>query len=214
MAFLMALIASSLGDAGDREEAGLHDGIDPAAHSRVLGHLVAVYHVELDVLVDYLLLDLLGDPVPHLVLAVLAVEEEYRARLGVLQHVVLLEEDRLVARDEVGRVHEVDRPDRTGPEAQVRDRHRAGLFRVVNEVALGVVLCLLADDLDGILVGADRSVRAEAEKTHLTTSSFSMLKSGSKSRLLPLTSSLMPTTKWFFGSFFANSSKTAFSIAG
>jgi hypothetical protein len=47
-------------------------------------------------------------------------------------------------------------------EAQVRDRDRAGLLGVVDEVALGEVVRVLADDLDAVLVGADRAVGAQA----------------------------------------------------
>ncbi len=44
------------------------------------------------------------------------------------------------------------------------DGDRAGLLGVVDEVALGEVVGLLTDDLDRVLVGADRAVRAEAEE--------------------------------------------------
>ena len=43
----------------------------------------------------------------------------------------------------------------------MRDRDRARLLRVVDEVALRVAVGLLADDLDRVLVGADRAVGAE-----------------------------------------------------
>ena len=49
-----------------------------------------------------------------------------------------------------------------GPEAQVRHRLRPGLLRVIDEVRLHVDVGVLADDLDGVLVGADRPVGAEA----------------------------------------------------
>ena len=37
-------------------------------------------------------------------------------------------------------------------------------FEVVDEVALGVVVGLFADDLDRVLVGADGAIRTEAEE--------------------------------------------------
>ena len=46
----------------------------------------------------------------------------------------------------------------------MRDGDGAGLLRVVDEVALGVVVGVLADDLDGVLVGAHGAVGAEAEE--------------------------------------------------
>ena len=44
-----------------------------------------------------------------------------------------------MAGDEVGLADQVGRADRPRAEAQVRDGDRAGLLRVVDEVALGVV---------------------------------------------------------------------------
>ena len=65
-----------------------------------------------------------------------------------------LEERELVAGDKLRLAHEVRRSDRARPEPEVRHRHRAGLLRVVHEVALRVERRLLADDLDRVLVGA------------------------------------------------------------
>ncbi|OQC55923.1 MAG: hypothetical protein BWX54_01657 [Verrucomicrobia bacterium ADurb.Bin018] len=53
---------------------------------------------------------------------------------------------------------------RVGAEPQVRDRARAGLLRVIHEVALRVEIGFLANDLDGVFVGAHGAVRAEAEE--------------------------------------------------
>ena len=66
--------------AADGEEAGLHDGVDAPAHAGVLGHLVAIDHVELEFLVDDLLLHRSGQVVPDLVRPVGAVEQEGGAR--------------------------------------------------------------------------------------------------------------------------------------
>src|SRR5690606_33604205 len=52
------------------------------------------------------------------------------------------------------------RSNRVRPETQVRDRRAAGLLRVIDEVRLRVTV--LAQDLDGVLVRADRAVRADA----------------------------------------------------
>ncbi|MPM40672.1 hypothetical protein SDC9_87318 [bioreactor metagenome] len=68
----------------------------------------------------------------------------------------------LVAGDEVSRVYEVRRLDGLLSEAEVGNRDAAGLLRVIGEIALGVQVSLVADDFDGVLVGAHRSVGAEA----------------------------------------------------
>jgi len=59
---------------------------------------------------------------------------------------------------------QVGRPDRPRAEAQMRDRHGTRFLRVVDEVALHVEVGLVADDLDRVLVGADRTVRTEPEE--------------------------------------------------
>ena len=71
---------------------------------------------------------------------------------------------------EAGLLHEVGGPDRPRAEAEVGHRHRPRLLRVVDEVALGVELGALRDDLDRVLVGADGPVGSESveERAHLT----------------------------------------------
>ena len=43
----------------------------------------------------------------------------------------------------------------------MRNGHCARLLGVVNEVTLGVIFSILADDLDGVLVRADRAIRPQ-----------------------------------------------------
>ena len=73
-----------------------------------------------------------------------------------------VEETELVASDEIRRSDQVRRADRPRPEAQVRDRLRARFVRVVDEIALGIEPRVLGDDLDAVLVGADRAIGAQA----------------------------------------------------
>ena len=67
-----------------------------------------------------------------------------------------------MAADEIRLGDEVGGANRLRPEAQMRNRHRAGFLRVVNEIALREVVGVFADDFDRFLVGADRAVRAES----------------------------------------------------
>ena len=149
-------------DAGELEEAGLHDGVDAGAHLGFAGDLVGVDDVELESAGDELLLDLGREVVPDGVGAVDRVEEDGGTLRGGGQAVELLEEAEHVHRDELGLVDEVGRVDRGLAEAEVRDGLRAGLPGVVDEVALGVEVGAFADDLDAVLVGADGAVGPEA----------------------------------------------------
>jgi hypothetical protein len=98
--------------------------------------------------------------------------------------------------------------------AQVRDGHGAGFLRVVYEEALGVVVGFFTDDLDRVLVGANGTVGAEAVE-HAAYGFFRFdAEGGSKSMLVKVRSSLIPTVKWFFGLSLAISSKRPLTIAG
>src|ERR1700737_2945073 len=67
-----------------------------------------------------------------------------------------------MAGDEIRRADQIWSVDRLWSEAQVRDSNRAGLLRVIDKVALGKQVGSLANDLDRVLVRADRSVGAQA----------------------------------------------------
>ena len=68
-----------------------------------------------------------------------------------------------MAADEAGLRHQVRRADGLGTETQVRGGLGSGLLGVVDEVRLGVE-ALVAQNLDGVLVGTDRPVRPQAEE--------------------------------------------------
>ena len=68
---------------------------------------------------------------------------------------------------EIGLVDIVRRADGLVAEAQVADRHAAGLLRVILEVGLDIFVGMVADDLGGVLVGADRAVAAQAPELAL-----------------------------------------------
>jgi len=85
--------------------------------------------------------------------------------------------------------------DGTRAEAQMRDGAGAGLLGIIDEIALSAVGRLFADDLDRVLIGATVPSAPRPQNTARTTSSSSVLKSGSIGRLVLVTSSLMPTVK-------------------
>ena len=66
-----------------------------------------------------------------------------------------------MAGHEVGSGNEIVGADGLRAEAQMRNRHRAGFLRVVDEIALSIIVGVLANDLDRVLVRAHRAVRAQ-----------------------------------------------------
>ncbi len=69
-----------------------------------------------------------------------------------------------MATDEIGRLHQIGRADRFRPKPQMGNGLRTGFLGVVDEIPLGVKVGIVADDLDRVLVGADRAVRAQPIK--------------------------------------------------
>ena len=147
-------------DAANGEEAGLHDGVDAAAHAGVFRHLVGIDDVELDLLFNQVLLHIARQGIPNLFGTVDAVHQEDRTRAGELEHVKTIHKAHLVAANEVGFAigDQVGSVDGLGTEAQVRNGNRAGFLRVVLKVTLGIIGGLITDDLDRVLVRADGAV--------------------------------------------------------
>ena len=67
-----------------------------------------------------------------------------------------------MAGHEVRGGYQIFRLDRSIAEAEVGNRNPAGLLGVVYEISLNIFIGVVADDLDGILVRANRTVRAKA----------------------------------------------------
>src|SRR5262245_11709072 len=66
--------------------------------------------------------------------------------------------DEICAFDEIGRTNWL----RAKPE--MGDRRGTRLFGIVHKISLSVIVSVLADDFDGIFVGADGAVGTEAVK--------------------------------------------------
>ncbi len=67
-------------DPGDGEEAGLHNRVDAHPHTGLLSHVVSVYHVGLDLLLDDLFLDLPRQIAPYLVRPIGRVQQKHGVR--------------------------------------------------------------------------------------------------------------------------------------
>ncbi len=87
-------------DAGNAEEAGLHDGVDASAHSDLLCQRISIDNEEANSLLDHLLLHLARQTIPNCVRVTRRIQKENRARSGVFQHVDLVDELKLMAGNE------------------------------------------------------------------------------------------------------------------
>ena len=158
-------------DSGDRflarqhtaqgEEASLHHRVNATAHTGLTGDLHRVNDEESKLLFNDLFLGGPGKVVPDFFRSVRTVEQKGCAGLGGREHVESLEEGELVAGHEICPADKVSGTNRPWSKAQMGDRHRTGLLRIVDKVTLGVIRRVLADNLDGVLVGTHRAIGAE-----------------------------------------------------
>ena len=153
---------------GKREERRLQDGVRALAHADLDSQVDRVDRVELHVVFRDVALGVGGQVVRKLLRRPLAVDHEGAARLHVLHdREVLRDIAGVMAGDEVRLINIVGAADRAVAEAEMRNRHAARLLGIVLEVGLHVLVSVVADDLDGVLVRADRAVAAQAPELAL-----------------------------------------------
>ena len=155
-------------DLGQREERGLEDGVVALTHADLDGQVNGIDGVELDVVLGDIALGGGVHVVVQLVEVPLAVDHVDTAGLDILHHLEALGHVAgVVAGHEVSLVDIIRAADGVIAEAQVADGHAAGLLGVVLEVRLDVLVGVVADDLDGVLVGADGTVAAQTPELAL-----------------------------------------------
>ena len=152
---------------GKLEEGGLHDHVDAAAEAHFLGNLDGVHVVELQLFAGDNALHGGGQVLFHVGERPVGVQHKGAAFLDAFKNVVLGHVGSLVTGNVVGLGDQVRRGDLFLAEAQVRHGKAARLLGVVSKVGLGVEIGVVADDLDGLLVGAHGAVSAEAEELAL-----------------------------------------------
>ena len=175
----------------EREETRLQHDVDPTAETQRRGDAARIDRPDLQFELGDAGLHPGRKLVPDLVGRVRRVEEQGRPRRRHLEDVEFLEQIELMASDEAGLIDEVviyavegnkaivsfekeslfggliDQiagSNRTWGEPEMGDGHRSRLLRVVHEVALGVEVSGVTDDLDGRLVRANGAIRAQTEE--------------------------------------------------
>ena len=146
----------------DFKECGLHNNVDTVAHTRFFRNLDTVDNVELRFFRDKIFLHFYRQVLPYLILIPVAVQKEGSAFFKALEHIIRFEEGEFMARNKVSLSDKVGLADLFLSKAQVRGGNRSGLLGVVHKIGLRVVVGRFTDNFDGVLVGADRTVRAES----------------------------------------------------
>ena len=138
--------------------------VDAAAQTNLAGDLHAVDVIEFQMLLRNLVFHGSGELLFHLFGRPGAVEQEGAAVFDAFQNVIADDIAGVMASHEIGNVDQVLGLDGRLAETQVRNCDAAGLLGVIVEVALGIHIGVVADDLDRVLVGADRTIRTQTEE--------------------------------------------------
>ena len=152
---------------GDLEECRLHDGVGTRSQTQLGCDLRSVDDIEVDIVLGHVDLHVVGQRSARGSRIVYRVQKERTALLQTLQHIILVDIRRNVAGHEIGRRNQIGRADRVVAETQVRRSVASRLLRVVRKVCLTILVGRTADDLDRVLVCADRTVRTQTEEEGL-----------------------------------------------
>ena len=148
-------------DLGELEEGSLHDHVDTTAETDLTCDLCSIDDVELGLLEGEHALhcarelggDLLGLPG--------SVEDESSVLLERREHVVLVDVVSEVACDVVSELDEISGLDLLLAETKMACGDTSRLVGIIGKVTLDVHVGVVADDLDGVVVGTDSSIRAK-----------------------------------------------------
>ena len=151
-------------NAGQSEVAGLHDRVDAASHSCRFSHFNGVDRIQLQMLSDDFFLNFNRQLVPNFFRLERSVQQEHGAFGRLSQHIDLFQEREMVAGNERSLVDQIRRVDDVIRKTQVGRRHSAGLLGVIHEISLTVGAVAAGDDLDRVLVRADRTVSTQTEE--------------------------------------------------
>ena len=135
------------------EECRLKNGVDTGrSHAGLDTDLNAVDHIEFNVVVCDECFYLSRQMLFQACFIPWAVQKEGSSVYQLFYHVIFVHIGRIMTCNKVCFVDQVGGFDRFLSETQVRHRYTAGLLGVIIEVSLSVHVCVVTDDLDGVLV--------------------------------------------------------------
>lgn len=146
------------------EKRHLHNGINPRTEAAFTGNAVGVDNIQLRLFLRQNRLNILRDMVPDLIRRIRAVEQENPAWRQFFRHFIFVEELPLMTGNKIRLPDQIGSADRLFADAQMRNGKAARLFRVIDKKALGVIICVTAEDLNGIFGRRNRTVTAQPVK--------------------------------------------------
>ena len=148
-------------DAGEVEEGSLQHGVGAVAQAQLHSDSGSVDGVEIDLTLGDLTLHAVGQMLLQLSAGPAGVQQEGAVRLDLGNDIEVLDVRGLVAGHKVSHGDIVGAVDGLMAKAQVGLGNAAGLLGVILEVSVSVLVGVVTDDLDGVLVGAHGTVRAQ-----------------------------------------------------
>ena len=149
-------------DVGQMEESGLHDHIDAATETDVLGDFKGINDVEFRFQSGQFPFHSSREDFVQVFFSPWGVQKEDAAWFEATEQVVFVNIGRAVASDVVSFPNQVRLADRVRAEAEMGNGNAAGFLGVVSEIALGIQVGVVTDDFDSALVGTDSTVGTEA----------------------------------------------------
>ena len=149
-------------DVRQLEERGLHDHVDATAQTDGLRDLHRVDNIEVNMLLRNVLFYRCRQLFVQFFRSPAAVQQEVAALFQAGHNIIFINVGLVMNRHIVRVFDQVRLHDGLFAEAQVGNGDAAGLLGVIGEIALGIHIRMVTDDLDGALVGANGTVGTQA----------------------------------------------------
>ena len=149
-------------DIGQLKERGLHDHVDAPAQADGLGNLYRVNDIEVYMLLRNVLFHGSRQFLVQFFRFPAAVQQEVAALFQAGHNIIFVNIGLVVDRHIIRVFDQVRLHDGLFAETQMGNGNAAGFLGIVSKVTLGIHVGVVADDLDGALVGANGTVGTQA----------------------------------------------------
>ena len=148
-------------NAGDLEERCLKNGIGTAAEAELFTDAGCINSIEADLFYCCVMLEGIRQILLESFSLPVAGNENAAAFSYIFKDIITVKIGFVVAGNEIRMIDQISGEDRLVAETEMAAGYAAGFLSVILEVGLYMHICMVADDLNGVFVGTDCTVRAE-----------------------------------------------------
>ena len=149
-------------DIGQFKESRLEYSVDAAAQTDVFSNADTVNHIELNSMICNKCFYLSGKVLFQTCHIPWTVQKECSAVHQLLHHIVLIYIRRIVAGHEIRFMDQICGLNGLFTKSQMRHGHTAGLLGIIIKICLGIHICVITDDLNGVFVGTHSTVGTQS----------------------------------------------------